>query len=319
MRECRRQGRLTPPSRGQPQAGCAHLRLPLTSNVSRHKMLSRLFRRRPSLLDFLVDGKHLATFLSDELPSEKSPSVRVALNSKVECVVPGLPPVVHYLSHEQGWAHFSVRVSAGFACQIDCVVGQSPNFDPTAITQGRATGVRFQPFLLPGARDSNAIFAGRGLFNRGLHYAGTVTPGSVSLSCICDACAKNFRLQSFHAGFSGVGYFYSASGRYTLVVSEHVPGAPPALGKPEPEALAKLQSLLPAAPDGTSFEYFNSLRCPHCGSAYIDFTKHPEQRESEYYGNTFFGEQPSRSGCSRFPTPSRSLQGRSSNDSAPLG
>jgi hypothetical protein len=257
-------------------------------------MFSRLFSRRPSLLELRVDGIPVATIHQNELPCEKSPSVRTTRNSKVECVVPGGTTIVHHLNHEEGWAHFSVRVGSGFACQIDCVVSQEPKFDPSAITSGRATGVRFQPFLLPGARDSNTLFAGRSLFYRGLHYSGTVTPGTVSLSCICDVCAKDFRLQSFHAGFSGVGYFYSASGRYTLIVNEHVPGAPPALGKPDQNALVRLEMLLPTAPDGTTFSYFNPLRCPHCGSAYIDFTKYPEQREGEYYGNTFMGEQPIR-------------------------
>jgi hypothetical protein len=236
----------------------------------------------------------LATIHQDELPCEKLLSAKVTNQSKIECVVPGCPSVVHHLNHEEGWAHFSVRVSAGFACQIDCVVSQESTFDPTAITQGRATGVRFQPFLLPGARDSNNLLAGRSLFYRGFHFAGTVTPGTVSLSCICDSCEKDFRLQSFHAGFSGVGYFYSASGRYTLLVSEHVSGAPPALGKPDKVALAQLEACLPKAPDGTTFSYLNSLRCPYCGATYIDFEAYPEQREGEYYGNTLLGEPPLR-------------------------
>jgi hypothetical protein len=246
------------------------------------------------LLDLVVDGQPLESFFANELPCERSPHAKVVIDSRVECVVPGGPPVVHHLAHESGWAHFSVRVSSGFACQIDCVVSQDATFDPTGLLQGRASGVRFQPFLLPGAQDTNAIFAGRGLFFRGLHYSGTVTPGSVSLSCICDACAKDFRLQSFHAGFSSVGYFYSGSGRYTMTVSDQVPGAPPAIGKPDPVSLAELEEKLPAAPDGTRFSYLNSLRCPHCGSAYIDFEKYPEQREGEYYGNYFMGELPVR-------------------------
>jgi hypothetical protein len=257
-------------------------------------MFSRIFNRQPSILEVVVDGKTVAKIGQKDLPCERTPSVWITRDSRLECVPRGGTSIVHHLDHEEGWAHFSVRVGAGLACQIDCVVSQEPKFDPTAIASGRATGIRFQPFLLPGARDSNAIFAGRGLFFRGLHFSGTVTPGTVTLSCVCDECRKSFRVQSFHAGFSGVGYFYSTSGRYTLTVSEHVPGAPPALGKPEAVALAKLELLLPAAPDGTSFSYLNPFRCPHCGSPYIDFTKYPEQREGEYYGNTLMGEQPIR-------------------------
>jgi hypothetical protein len=91
-----------------------------------------------------------------------------------------------------------------------------------------------------------------------------------------------------------VGYFYSKSGTHTLIVSDHVPGAPPALGQPDFEALAILEQRLPHAPDDTSFNYLNSLRCPHCKTPYIDFERYPEQRAGEYYGNTLFGEIPIR-------------------------
>src|SRR5207249_4195352 len=45
---------LTPPSRGRPQAGFAHLRPPLTSNVRRHKFtLLQVLPTHPSM-DYLI-------------------------------------------------------------------------------------------------------------------------------------------------------------------------------------------------------------------------------------------------------------------------
>jgi hypothetical protein len=253
-------------------------------------VLSRLFGAAP-LVELVVQGKTAASVSESDLPCEKQPVVRFDRGAVVEIRGKGLAPVAHFLGHEEGFAHFSVRVSAALACQIDCAVTSTEKYEQTDLKAGRASGIRFQPLLLAGARDSNATFVGRGLFFRGLHYAGTITPGNVSLACVCDHCLKTFRLQSFHAGFSQVGYFYSGSGAYTLTVSAFVPGSPPALGKPDLALLALLEAKLPLAPDGSRFSYLNSLRCPHCYAAYIDFERFPEQRENEYYGNVFMGKE----------------------------
>jgi len=94
----------------------------------------------------------VATIANRDLPCERSPSVQVVRGSAIELRTPGRSAVIHRLSHEAGWAHLSVLVSSAFACQIDCVVSQEAKFDPTAITQGRATGVRFQPSCCPEQR-----------------------------------------------------------------------------------------------------------------------------------------------------------------------
>jgi hypothetical protein len=85
---------------------------------------------------------------------------------------------------------------------------------------------------------------------------------------------------------------YSDSGKYTLIIPEHVDGCPPARGKADLDKVKMLEGRLSLATDGTRFRYTNSFRCPHCGAAYIDFEKFPEDRECEYYGNHFYGEKP---------------------------
>ena len=55
-------------------------------------------------------------------------------------------------------------------------------------------GVRFQPFMLPEFTVDTSDLAGKGLFDRGLHFPGSITPGNVSVLCLCDSCKKSFRL-----------------------------------------------------------------------------------------------------------------------------
>jgi hypothetical protein len=130
--------------------------------------------------------------------------------------------------------------------------------DPSTVTA--ADPLAFMPEC---AGDPKEL-VGRGLFFRGLHFSGTITASYVSALCICDACAKSFRLQSFHAGFGGNAYFYCSNQPHTLMISEYEEGAPPALGQPQDlEALARLEAKLPAcAQCGGSFAYWNPLRCP---------------------------------------------------------
>jgi hypothetical protein len=254
--------------------------------------LFNLFKSKsPALLVVRVNGSDLCAIYEDDLPCEKTPSVHIDANSDVSFVDCGGTVHDHVLASARGWAHISVRVHASKACQVDCVVSDSPAFDANALELGNATGIRFQPFFLSGASVSNTDLAGMGLFRRGLHFSGNITPGNILLSCECDQCHRSFLIRSYHAGFSNLAYFYSGSGKYTLTVSTMVPGSPAPLSTPEPDALAALEKSLPLAPDGSSYSYFNPFRCPHCGEPYINFEANPGLRESEYYGNYFEGSQ----------------------------
>jgi len=249
------------------------------------------FKRKKPLLTVLVDGKEICRLLESELPIEKTPTVEIEKeNANVVFMDSSGNEIIHSLGSETGWFGFSVRVHPNLACQADCIVGKEKELSTERFTKGEVSGIRFQPFFLGAAKSTEEELKGRGLFARGLHFSGTITPSNVSLSCICDTCRKSFRIQSFHAGFSNFGYIYSESGSYTLTMPDSVEGSPPALGRADADKLKSLESRLPKAPDGTEFRYLNPLRCPHCGAPYIDFEKFPEDREKEYYGNTLFGE-----------------------------
>lgn len=245
------------------------------------------------VLTVSINDDEICKIAHAELPVEKNPTIEIReQNSRVVFEDYEGFKTVHDLGDSTGWFRFSVRVHDNLACQVDCIFGKDQDLDPEGLINGETLGIRFQPLFLGEARSIEEGFTGHGMFHRGLHYPGMVTPGTVSLSCVCDACRTSFRLQSFHAGFSNCVYMYSDSGRYTLVIPDEVEEAPPALGKADTLSLEELERNLPTAPDGSFFKYMNPLRCPHCSEAFIDFQRFPEDREGEYYGNTYFGESP---------------------------
>ena len=247
-----------------------------------------LFKKKEMpLLRVLVNGEEVCVIAEDELPCEKLPSRKLEAGSLIEFIDQGGDSHKHDLGDFAGWFHFSVRVHPNKACQADCAITEGEEYDQNAFSAGQAKGIRFQPFFITGAQTSNSEFIGKGLFERGLHFNGNVTNGVISLSCECEYCRKSFIINSFHAGFSHLGYFYSDSGAYTLTVSDRISGSPAALSTPNKNELKALESQLPLAPDGTKFKYTNPFRCPHCKEPYIDFAANSEQRAAEYYGNYF--------------------------------
>lgn len=189
------------------------------------------------------------------------------------------------------WIHFSLRISPAFGVQADALLGPSVNPPLESFARLQTPGVRLQPFLLPENGGGNGRFQGRGLMARGFHHSGAVTPGNVSLLCLCDACGRTFRLQSFHAGSANLAYFYCSGGLHTLVMSGFDEDAPPLLREPDPVMLDRLHMRLPPCERcGGAFRYSHPLRCPHCAAPYIDFGRFPAERAAEYYGNTLFGE-----------------------------
>jgi hypothetical protein len=182
--------------------------------------------------------------------------------------------------------HSSIRVLHNSAVMIDGVISKSATSYPEWTDQ-EYEAVRLQPFFLSNVNDMNTQLIGKGLFDRGLHFSGTVTPWTVRCVCICDNCRKSFSLQHFHAGFSEVQYFYSSDSRETLLVPYGVVANMPTQLQETVDltTLKEVESKLPKSWDG-DFRYFNSFKCPNCLTPFIDFEKYPEMRAKEYYGNT---------------------------------
>ncbi|MGE5672910.1 MAG: hypothetical protein ACM3XM_03365 [Mycobacterium leprae] len=251
----------------------------------------------PSVLSLFLDEEEVCTVFKDEVPTEKRLVVELSRSDHALRFIDSRGSTRSYdlaSVYDEGarFLHLSVRVSAGFAVQADALLTRDGKNPEEVFRTPEGKGIRFAPFYLPECSGNPADLVGRGLFYRGLHFPGTVTPGNVSLLCICDHCHKSFRLQSFHAGFSDSTYLYCSNQPHTLMASSQLEGAPPALGRANPEALARFESKLPACEKcGGQFRYLNPLRCPHCGEPYIDFDRHPTDREQEYYGNYLYGDK----------------------------
>ena len=254
------------------------------------------------VLTVRVGGQTVATIAAGAVPREVTPDVLLTDTATVEFEDAAGTVHRHQVPVTAGWLHLSVRVHAGLGCQADAVVTGQREHAAGAPLGEADVGVRFQPFFLAGASDVPDL-TGRGLFARGLHFRGRITPSNIVLSCECDACHHTFLVRSFHAGMGEQAYLYSGSGRHTLIVDGHVAGAPVPLAEPDAAALASLEAALPPAPDGTRFAYRNPFRCPHCAAPYIDFAAHPGEREAEYYGLYFPDTPPIRYDPDARPAP----------------
>lgn len=190
--------------------------------------------------------------------------------------------------------HISVRIQANLGIISDGIISSSKYKVPDLLNED-SEGIRFQPFFLSISDSNNETFYGKGLFERGLHFSGYVTPSTVRLCCVCDSCKKPFTIQSYHAGNSESQYFYSSDSSETLFVSYYeLENMPYQLQNTaiNLEKLKEVESLLPKPKNSSGeFKYYNSFRCPHCNYAYIDFEKYPEIRPYEYYGNYYINKK----------------------------
>ena len=190
--------------------------------------------------------------------------------------------------------HGSVRILDNSAVMIDGIISKSAASHPVW-TDKEYEAIRFQPFYLSDAEENNEKLIGKGLFERGLHFSGTVTPSNVRCVCICDDCKQSFSLRHFHAGFSELQYFYSTNSRETLIVPYNaIPNMPAQLSKTiDLATLPEMEAKLSKTSDG-NYRYFNSFKCPHCLAPFIDFNNHKDIRPGEYYGNTHINDEPKR-------------------------
>ena len=182
--------------------------------------------------------------------------------------------------------HSSVRLLNNSAVMIDGIISKDPVKFSTW-TDKDYEAIRLQPFFLSDRESENIKLKGQGLFQRGLHFSGTVTPGGVRAVCVCDNCERSFTVQHFHSGFSEAQYFYSSDSKQTLVVQLYqIKNIPASLQKAiDNSTLTTVEEQLPKPTVGSGkYKYYNPFRCPHCATAYIDFESYKDIRPTEYYG-----------------------------------
>ena len=188
----------------------------------------------------------------------------------------------------------SIRILANSGVMIDGIVSKSKTDFPQW-TDNDYEAVRFQPFYLSDRNENNIALKGKGLFDRGLHFSGTITPNGVRNICVCDSCNLSFTIQHFHSGFSELQYFYSTDSKETLTVPYgSIKSLPTQLhSNIDNSTIESIEAKLPKlSNDFGAFRYYNSFKCPHCLTHYIDFEKYKEMRPKEYYGNTYINQKP---------------------------
>lgn len=185
--------------------------------------------------------------------------------------------------------HASIRINANSSVQVDGFISKNKKSYNES-----GEGIRFQPFFLSDNDDKNRLLKGKGMFERGLHYAGRITPANIRLVCLCDSCNNSFSVRHFHAGFSQVQYFYSSNSKETLMVPYNTDGFAKMPSQLQIEIneqdLVEVEAKLPFTSDG-SFAYYNNFKCPHCGDDYINFQQNKEIRPGEYYANYYLNEE----------------------------
>jgi len=182
--------------------------------------------------------------------------------------------------------HSTIRVYKNSAVMIDGIISTDKSNHNDWKDSGYEA-IRLQPFYLSDKNIENKKLIGAGLFQRGLHFSGTVTPSGVRAVCICDICGKSFTLQHFHAGFSNAQYFYSSDSKQTLFVNYgQIDKMPTQLqSEIDDNIIYEVEHKLPNPIKGQGvYKYYNSFRCPHCGLPYIDFENDKKMRPDEYYG-----------------------------------
>ncbi|MHB9130699.1 MAG: hypothetical protein ACYDBB_06375 [Armatimonadota bacterium] len=249
--------------------------------------------------------------IAAELPLEYNTVIRFASDTPdiavyeddTLCIQYHIDPLLINPSLAGQFLHTSIRVLANYGLMIDGIITKTADvlrpWNHDQRTGARRfdfdEAIRFHPVFLSPAAHSNAENVGKGLFSRGLHFPGHVTPTSVRACCVCDACRQSFSLHHIHLGFSNAQAFYCENGIHTLLVGYDQMPEIMQLNRAD-LAQAEIQVIdakLPLCTEcGSSFRCFNPLRCPHCHEPYIDFLKYPALRQSEYYGYYFINQTP---------------------------
>ena len=235
---------------------------------------------------FVVTAAEVVPVSRNGLYRSEEPELRLTANVDGRTVREYLLPTrqLELAGEPPYYFDMTLHVLGTLGVMLNCYITHSdePLSSSDSSAKYRLQGVRFQPWYLPGSEYSNERLTGQGLFRRGLHVSGVITPGNVCSCCVCDQCARSFVLRHAHAGFSDCQYFYCDRGLHTLLVYEPIEGMPFQLQAPD-HGLAFEEQLPPCQACGTRFRYYNSLRCPHCNAPYIDFATYPEMRPNEYY------------------------------------
>ena len=115
---------------------------------------------------------------------------------------------------------------------------------------------------------------GQDLPMKGLKYPGYTTPSNIRLIGICPDCGKSFCFHGYSFYMVQNDVAYSDDGLDCCQITV------PDIDK----------DTWTYETDGKTFRYYNSFNCPHCGTPYIDYKKHPENKVLGVSGCVLLGK-----------------------------
>ena len=112
------------------------------------------------------------------------------------------------------------------------------------------------------AKQRYAALRGQDLVAKGLKYPGYTTPSNVRLIGVCPECDRSFAFHGYAFYMMQSDVAYSDDGLDCCVIDGPV----------------EHKETWSYATEGKQFRYYNSFRCPHCGTPYIDYGKYPQNK-----------------------------------------
>ena len=120
-------------------------------------------------------------------------------------------------------------------------------------------------FLACGGDEGKHLYEmnkGQDLPMKALKFQGHTTSSNIRLIGICPDCKKSFCFHGYAFYMEQCDVAYSDDGVDCLKIQEYEFDKNTWLFKTE----------------GKTFRYYNSFNCPHCGTPYIDYKKHPQNK-----------------------------------------
>ncbi len=160
--------------------------------------------------------------------------------------------------------------------QIDGFISDTPEERKITLND---IGYRFEGhFLACGGEAGKLRYdmnRGQDLPMKGLKYHGLTTPSNIRLIGICPDCGKSFCFRGYAFYMAQSDIAYSDDG----------------LDCCEIQAYNIDKDTWTYETEEKCFRYYNSFNCPHCGTPYIDYKKHPENKVFGVSGCVLLGKK----------------------------
>lgn len=180
--------------------------------------------------------------------------------------------------------YFLISVRLGIQGNPAVPVAQIDGFVSDTSEERKMTmndiGYRFEGHFLACGGDAaklrREMNRGQDLPMKALKYQGYTTPSNIRLVGICPECEKSFCFRGYAFYMAQSDVAYSDDGLDCFEI----------------QAYDIDKDTWTYETDGKTFRYYNSFNCPHCGTPYIDYKKHPENKVFGVSGCVLLGRKP---------------------------